>query len=228
MPYPGKKGLGKWVEIEKGKSETVSESEIRDLCAALIEAGERLLSAISSRDNITEDFFHELALLTLGAQLDGSYRVIVGQKAVAVVRELIENIVKPKNPSGFQERESEIEFNNAAGRRVKIRFGSDPDILVSERSGNQYRHLLAIEVKGGSDLSNIHNRLGEAEKSHLKLSASGVLRWTIIGVPVDEQTARMRSPSTNRFYAISTLLIDGSQEYESFRRELISILGLPE
>lgn len=137
----GKKGLGKWVEIEKGKSETVSESEIRDLCAALIEAGERLLSAISSRDNITEDFFHELALLTLGAQLDGSYRVVVGQKAVAVVRELIENIVKPKNPNGFQERENEIEFNNAAGRRVKIRFGSDPDILVSERSGNQYRHL---------------------------------------------------------------------------------------
>lgn len=81
---------------------------------------------------------------------------------------------------------------------MKIRFGSDPDILVSERSGNQYRHLLAIEVKGGSDPSNIHNRLGEAEKSHLKLSASGVLRWTIIGIPVDKQTARMHSPSTNR------------------------------
>ncbi|MBC7348162.1 MAG: XcyI family restriction endonuclease, partial [Clostridia bacterium] len=32
----------------------------------------------------------------------------------------------------------------------------------------------------------------------------------------------------NRFYAISSLLIEGSQEYESFRRELISILGLPE
>ena len=223
-----KKGLGKWVEIEKGKNHTVSGSEIRDLCTALIEAGERLLSVISDGDNVTEDFFYELALLTLGAQLDGSYRVIVGQKAVAVVRKLIENIVKPKNPNGFQERKNEIEFNNAAGRRVKIRFGSDPDILVSELSGSQCRHLLAIEVKGGNDPSNIHNRLGEAEKSHLKLSARGVLRWTIIGVPVDEQTARMRSPSTNRFFAISTLLIDGSQEYESFRRELISILGLPE
>lgn len=222
----GRKGLGKWVEIEKGK-DAVSESEIKDLCAALIKAGEWLLSVISSKDNVTEDLFHELTLLTLGAQLDGSYRVIVGQKAVAVIRELIGNIIKPKKPDGFQERGNEIEFNNAAGRRVRIRFGSDPDILVSERSGNQDRHLLAIEVKGGSDPSNIHNRLGEAEKSHLKLSASGVLRWTIIGVPVDEQTARMRSPSTNRFYAISTLLIDGSPEYISFQRELISILGLP-
>jgi hypothetical protein len=224
----GRKGLGKWVEIEKGKSNTISESEIRNLCVALIKAGEQLLSVISNRDNITEDFFHELTLLTLGAQFDGSYRVIVGQKAVAVIRDLIEKIVKPKNPDSFQERENEIEFNNAAGRQVKIRFGSDPDILVSECSANRYRHLLAIEVKGGSDPSNIHNRLGEAEKSHLKLSASGVLRWTIIGVPVDEQTARMRSPSTNRFYAISTLLIEESQEYESFRRELTSILGLPE
>ncbi|BAF60849.1 hypothetical protein PTH_2668 [Pelotomaculum thermopropionicum SI] len=224
----GRKGLDKWIKIEKGESATVSENEVRDLCVILIEAGERLLSVFSSRDNITEDFFHELTLLTLGAQLDGSYRVIVGQKAVAVIRELIENIIKPKKPDSFRKKSNEIEFNNAAGRQVRIRFGSDPDILVSERSGNQDRHLLAIEVKGGSDPSNIHNRLGEAEKSHLKLSASGVLRWTIIGVPVDEKTARMRSPSTNRFYAISNLLINGSQEYESFRRELISILGLPE
>lgn len=224
----GRKGLDKWVKIEKGENLVVSESEMRDLCVALIKAGEQLLSVVSSKDNITEDFFHELALLTLGAQLDGSYRVIVGQKAVAVVRELIEGIIKSKDPDGFQEKENEIEFNNAAGRRVRIRFGADPDILVSERSGNQYRHLLAIEVKGGGDPSNIHNRLGEAEKSHLKLSASGVLRWTIAGVPVDGQIARMRSPSTNRFYAISNLLIDGGQEYESFRRELISILGLPE
>lgn len=224
----GRKGLSKWIKIEKGESVAVSENEVQDLCAMFIKAGERLLSAFSDQDNISEDFFHELALLTLGAQLDGSYRVIVGQKAVAVVRELIENIIKPKNANGFQESANEIQFNNAAGRQVIIRFGADPDILVSERSGSQYRHLLAIEVKGGSDPSNIHNRLGEAEKSHLKLSASGVLRWTIIGVPVDEQTARMRSPSTNRFYAISNLLIDGNQEYESFRRELISILGLPE
>lgn len=111
---------------------------------------------------------------------------------------------------------------------MKIRFGSDPDILVSEYSGNQYRHLLAVEVKGGGDPSNIHNRQGEAEKSHLKLSASGVLRWTIVGVPVDKQTARQRSPSTNSFYAISDLVTHESQEYKSFRRELISILGLPE
>lgn len=223
-----RRGLDKWIRMEKGENATISEGEIEDLCTMLIKAGERLLSALASMDNVTEDFFHELALLTLGAQLDGSYRVTVGQKAVAVVRELIMDIVKPKNPDGFQERGNEIEFTNAANRRVKIRFGSDPDILITERSGNQYRQLLAIEVKGGSDPSNIHNRLGEAEKSHLKLSASGVLRWTIVGVPVDEQTARMRSPSTNRFYAISSLLIEGSQEYESFRRELISILGLPE
>lgn len=224
-----RKGFDKWVKIEKGENVDVSENEIRELCLALIKAGEQLLNVVSSKENITEDFFHELSLLTLGAQLDGSYRVIVGQNAVSVIRELIINIIiKPKNPVDFKERKNEIEFCNAAGRRVSVRFGSDPDILVSERSGNQQRHLLAIEVKGGGDPSNIHNRLGEAEKSHLKLTASGVPRWTIVGVPVDEQTARKRSPSTNRFYAISNLLIDGSQEYENFRRELISILGLPE
>ncbi|MCL6557955.1 MAG: XcyI family restriction endonuclease [Firmicutes bacterium] len=218
----------KWVKIEKGENVAVSENEVQELCLTLIRAGEQLLNVVSSKDNITEDFFHELSLLTLGAQLDGSYRVIVGQNAVSIIRGLIVDIIKPKNPDGFKERKNEIELYNAAGRKVSVRFGSDPDILVSERSGSQQRHLLAIEVKGGGDPSNIHNRLGEAEKSHLKLTASGVPRWTIVGVPVDEQTARKRSPSTNRFYAISNLLIDGSQEYENFQRELISILGLPE
>ncbi|MGB9661401.1 MAG: XcyI family restriction endonuclease [Moorellaceae bacterium] len=227
-----RKGLGKWVRIEQGENVTVSASEIRELCMTLIKAGEQLLNLIVSKndiaDNISEDFFHELALLTFGAQLDGSYRVIIGKKAVDVMRHIIREIVTSKNPVGFQERKNEIQFTNAAGRQVRIRFGSDPDILASEYSGDSSRQLLAIEVKGGGDPSNIHNRLGEAEKSHLKLSAEGVLRWTIVGVPIDERTARMRSPSTNRFFALSTLLIHEGQEYQSFRRELISILGLPE
>ncbi|MCL6612968.1 MAG: XcyI family restriction endonuclease [Peptococcaceae bacterium] len=224
----GRKGLDKWIKIEKGEISTVLYREAEELCKSLIRAGEYLLSGISSKENITEELFHELSLITLGSQLDGSYRVIIGQKAVSVIRELIVDIIKEKQLRGLQEKRNEIKFVNAAGRYVTIKLGSDPDVLISEFSGNQHRHLLAIEVKGGTDPSNIHNRLGEAEKSHLKLSASGVMRWTIIGVPVDEKTARLRSPSTNRFYAISNLLVNGSQEYESFRRELISILGLPE
>jgi hypothetical protein len=35
------------------------------------------------------------------------------------------------------------------------------------------RSLAAIEIKGGRDYSNIHNRIGEAEKSHQKAEKQG-------------------------------------------------------
>jgi hypothetical protein len=32
---------------------------------------------------------------------------------------------------------------------------------------------VAVEIKGGKDYSNIHNRIGEAEKSHQKAKKEG-------------------------------------------------------
>ncbi len=67
-----------------------------------------------------------------------------------------------------------LEIKNAANRRVLIRFSSDPDIVIQEEMPTrELRNNLAIEVKGGLDFSNIHNRIGEAEKSHQKAKAAG-------------------------------------------------------
>src|SRR5215831_11086308 len=62
----------------------------------------------------------------------------------------------------------------------------------------------SIEIKGGGDLSNIHNRIGEAEKSHQKAKNEGYVEcWTMVGV-VDSNLdlARRESPTTDRFYHI--------------------------
>ncbi len=55
-----------------------------------------------------------------------------------------------------------------------IEFSSDPDVLITEKLQSGVRYILSIEVKGGTDASNIHNRLGEAEKSHLKAKKFGI------------------------------------------------------
>jgi len=48
---------------------------------------------------------------------------------------------------------------------------------VNEKTHN----IVAIEVKGGTDVSNAHNRAGEAEKSHTKAKGKGFRDfWTII------------------------------------------------
>jgi hypothetical protein len=80
-------------------------------------------------------------------------------------------------------------------------------IIREEMAPGKYRQLIAIEVKGGTDFSNIHNRIGEAEKSHQKARAEGYAEcWTVVNVDrIDLDMARRESPSTHRFYRLSDL-----------------------
>ena len=97
---------------------------------------------------------------------------------------------------------------NAANRRVVIAFASDPDIVIRERlSTGADRNVIAIEIKGGHDVSNIHNRVGDAEKSHQKAREAGFVEcWTIINVDrFDEVKLRRESPATDRFFRLSAL-----------------------
>lgn len=96
-------------------------------------------------------------------------------------------------------------------------------------SQNSYRNIVSIEIKGGRDFSNIHNRLGEAEKSHQKAKNLGYVEcWTIVNVDnIDFNKAREESPSTNRFYRISKLESGKGKEFEDFRNRIISLTGIP-
>jgi len=91
------------------------------------------------------------------------------------------------------------------------------------------RNVIAIEIKGGTDFSNIHNRLGEAEKSHQKARLSGFVEcWTVVNVDnIDLDMARKESPSTNRFYRLSQLVLGKGSEYLDFKRRIQSLTGLP-
>jgi hypothetical protein len=84
-----------------------------------------------------------------------------------------------------------------------IEFTSDPDIVIREEIGeSRYRNIVAVKVKGGKDFSNIHNRVGEAEKSHQKVRQSDYVEcWTVVNVDrIDIEMAKRESPSTNDFY----------------------------
>ncbi len=76
-----------------------------------------------------------------------------------------------------------ITIENASRRKVVLALASDPDISVLEDFNGQMRKKVAIEIKGGTDVSNAHNRAGEAEKSHIKAKNAGFRDfWTIISV----------------------------------------------
>ena len=120
-------------------------------------------------------------------------------------------------------------MTNAAGRKVFIEFASDPDIVIREEIGkNNYRNIVAIEIKSGKDFSNIHNRIGEAEKSHQKAKQSDYVEcWTVVNVDrIDIEMAKKESPSTNRFFILSQLVSKIGNEYQNFKERIISLTGI--
>jgi hypothetical protein len=126
-----------------------------------------------------------------------------------------------------REAPAELILRNAAGRHVTVSFSSDPDIAVSEELSASITNKLAIEIKGGTDVSNIHNRLGEAEKSHQKAKAKGFTEfWTIKNASVEPAAAAKETPTTNLFFDLARIIDPDDSEWVRFRDELTSRLGV--
>ena len=221
----GRAGLFKSME-ESGTLSTRQDELLPDLCAGMICCASLLLEAFDEED-VTPQFLDALTLLTLGPQLRGGANVRKGSAGIVEVFETIREVVK-----GNIQRQSSrrLNINNASDRNVVIQFAADPDIvIIEEMAPDTYRNIIAIEVKSGTDFSNIHNRIGEAEKSHQKARQAGFVEcWTIVNVDrIDLDMARRESPSTNRFYRISELKKGSDEEFSDFRSRVLSLVGIP-
>jgi hypothetical protein len=210
---------------ERGVLAPKNSDQLAPLCAAFSRAGALLLAGIGI-PKLNAGLLDQLTLLTLGPQLRGGANVKRGTAGIRTVFNVIQEVVEA---SISHMTESSIEIINAAGRTILIVFASDPDIVISEQMRpGVYRRLIAIEIKGGQDFSNIHNRIGEAEKSHQKAKASGFVEcWTVVNVDkIDIATAHRESPSTNRFYRISDLVAASGPDYQDFRDRIVSLTGI--
>lgn len=198
-------------------------SSLEDLCKCLCGSSQYFIDGVGK---LSPSAVHELTLLTLGPLLRGSVLNLFGARATDQIFQLIKTIVAP---AIIKSDSRSLELKNAAGRKVTIAFANDPDICIREElASGQWRNLVAIEIKGGKDVSNVHNRLGEAEKSHQKARKDGFVEcWTMLGVAdIDMNTARNESPSTDRFYGIGTIIKVGSYEFHDFRDHLRARVGV--
>lgn len=215
--------FGRFKKLEEsGVITPNTESLIAPLCISLNSTASKLVDGL---DDLSIDIVHELQLLTIGPQLRGSENTRIGETSIQNVFDLIRDIIKSEIQD--QTRRS-LRIQNAAGRSVLIEFGADPDVFVTEKVGESVRHVLSIEVKGGGDASNVHNRLGEAEKSHLKAKNLGCTDlWTILRVDVDDAAAQRGSPTTTRFFNLDRILNRRTRDFRDFREEFCSRIGLP-
>jgi len=194
---------------------------VPELCERLVETAWALYSSARPLGAMG---IHELQLLTIGPQLRGAESNLVGSSTVADVFELFRVVLGDHVVSVGS---GELRVINAARRRVDIVFGADPDIAIAEHLPTGRIPLVSVEIKGGADASNVHNRIGEAEKSHQKAKAAGYTQfWTILRADINPDAASRESPTTTRFFRLGQILDPGSEGYSAIRDCLHQAVGI--
>lgn len=224
--YQTSTGLNIFKPMEDRREITVTaRPHVAELCSHLNESTTRLLHALpdgSLRINVDQ-----LPLLTLGAQADGSWRTQLGSKATKGVFEAMKSIVRDAGGE-FTETESSITVMNSSGREVTLMLAPDPDVVIREDFGASSEYKAAIEIKGGSDYSNVHNRAGEAEKSHRKAKEDGAgTCWTIIELDrVNLAKLRQESPSTREWIDLREVRNRSGEYWERLIQITRSAMGI--
>ncbi len=176
--------------------------------------------------NFTQRDLGELPLLTFGSQLQGSNNNQIGKKVMqeifVAITEILEKSIKKREPS-------RLTLKNAAGRTVFVSLAHDPDVSLTEQVEERIHTKVAIEVKGGTDVSNVHNRAGEAEKSHLKAKRKGFKDfWTIISkIGQQMHILKEESQTTTEWFDVTELLERKGKDWEDFRQRLAGAVGIP-
>jgi hypothetical protein len=231
--YKGSTGMGRFKGMEElGSLSKKTQPFIPDFCGAMAKP---LADLVRQIPDITERDLRELPLLTFGSQLQGSNNTQIGKTAMqevfVAVNEIVKNyVIQMPAKLAPSQKGKKVFLKNASGRTVVITLSHDPDLCVQElMENNRPNSKVAIEVKGGTDVSNAHNRAGEAEKSHQKAKKFGFTEfWTIISKKgLEAHKLQAESPTTNRWYDVAEVLARKGEDWDDFRQRLAGACGIP-
>jgi len=223
--YAGATGMGIFKSMEaRGVISERQKSLLPDFCKAMSKELTDLVRQMSP--TITPRDVLELPILTIGAQFQGSNNNAIGRQAIVDVFLSIKEVLKGHI---VKEEKAALVLRNSAGRKVTVVLGSDPDVRIEEEVGGKLQRKAAIEIKGGTDRSNAHNRAGEAEKSHQKARGQGFRDfWTIIAKRgLDMTKLRSESPTTNSWFDAAQVLGREGDDWQEFRERLAAQVGIP-
>ncbi len=197
---------------------------VADFCRAMAEPLADLVRQIPS---ISKRDLQELQLLTLGSKFQGANNTMIGKAAMQGLFVALEAIV---GKYLAEKKDNKLILKNASNRTVVITLSHDPDVCVQELMGTgDPQNKVAIELKGGTDVSNAHNRAGEAEKSHLKAKLKGFKDyWTIISkTGLEMSKLHGESQTTTEWFDVTELLAQKGPDWENFRQKLSLAVGIP-
>jgi len=225
--YQSGTGLNVFRSMEdSGRISLAARNRLSELCIALNGEIAKLIATLPTES--ISSLVRELPLVTFGAQADGSWRNAIGAKATTSVFDALKEIVRASNRNCV-ETPTSISVLNNSNREVLLMLAPDPDIVVRERfNPNEFVYKAAIEIKGGTDYSNLHNRVGEAEKSHQKARAAGAGDcWTIIDLrAADLERIRQESPSTREWFDLSEVLNQSGTTWDRLVQVTRAAMGI--
>ncbi|MGI8912014.1 MAG: XcyI family restriction endonuclease, partial [Rubrobacteraceae bacterium] len=217
-----KLGYGPWKNTEE--SGVISARILPDLprfCEAFIKP---LADLVFAMDVFDDRDLSDLTLLTLGPTLQGARNNVIGRVASKKVFAAIRTLVS--RYATFDSKRL-VRFETPAGRSFALVEGTDPDVRLDATVSGGEMPIIAIEIKGGEDASNAHNRAGEAEKSHLKARQQGFdHRWTIMVMRgLDRQRLSEETPSSTRLFEATNVMSQTGADWDSLRRGFLEIIG---
>ena len=223
--YGRDSGMGRFKRLEAGGVLRQSDIELLPafcsaMCSGLADLVRQISPQLTSRD------LTEIPLLALGAQLQGSNNNAIGRQAT---RDAFLSIAEIVISYIIEQTDRVLKLRNASGRVVIIALASDPDVAIREIFDNRERNKVAVEIKGGTDVSNAHNRAGEAEKSHQKAKNAGYRDfWTVIAkTGLDMRKLRAESPTTNSWFDAAQVLGRVGPDWDDFCSRLAEAVGIP-
>jgi hypothetical protein len=222
--YKSSTGMGSFKSMEE--LGTLNKKQLAKLPAFCRTMALPLTDLVKQIPDLSERDLRELPLLTFGAQLQGSNNTEIGKKAMqevfVAIKEVVANHITKEEPN-------RLTLVNSSNRTVYISLSHDPDVSIQEMMGPRPHSKVAIEVKGGTDVSNAHNRAGEAEKSHIKARAKGFKDfWTIISKQGLEMfKLASESPTTSEWFDVTEILARSGKDWDEFRQRLTGAAGIP-
>jgi XcyI restriction endonuclease. len=218
-------GMGQVKSMEtSGTINAAQEGLLEAFCEAMCASLAELVRKVSP--TITDQDVRELPLLTLGSQFQGGNNNTIGK---AITDGVFKAIAAALDGYVIEQTAKTLEVQNDAGEVFVVTLASDPDVTIQKRTDKDTENLVAIEIKGGTDDSNAHNRAGEAEKSHIKAKKDKGYGdcWTLFQVrELDQDTLAGESPTTDAWFDVSEVVAQEGDAWDEFCEEIKSIMGI--
>lgn len=220
-----KLGYGPWSNAEeRGTIPPKLIPALPELCTAFIEP---LVKVVYAMDTFDNQDLSDLTLLTLGPTLQGGRNNTIGSQASRAVFEALRAVV-----ADWVTVDSErlIRFAAPNGQNYVLIEGSDPDVRLDVAAPNgEELPVVAVEIKGGEDSSNAHNRAGEAEKSHIKAQIAGYNhRWTVMVMRgLERERLREETPSSTELFEASEVMEQSGPDWEALQELFTQITEEP-